>query len=62
MPIMTANDAGATLIFLVVVVIIWADHNLHHGNNVAVASINAFWLGAISFMIMFYIFFSKAGY
>lgn len=59
MPVMTAKDAIATLWILAAALILWSMYGSNHKNNKWVQVINSFWLGAIVFFILFYIFFSR---
>lgn len=59
MPTMTQSDVQATVIFLSVALIVWCVYGSNHHENRYVPAINSFWIGAINFMILFYIFFSK---
>ena len=59
MPTMTPNDAKAAMTFLSIALLIWCVYGTNHGEDQYVSAINSFWLGAINFMMLFYIFFSK---
>lgn len=61
MAVMTTQDAQATQIILIIVSFVWMIYGCNHSDNAWVPVINNFWLGAIVFMIMFYVFFSKNG-
>lgn len=59
MPTMTQSDAQGTMIFLSIALVVWCVYGTNHDENRYVPIINSFWIGAINFMILFYIFFSK---
>lgn len=59
MPTMIQRDAQATVVFLSVALIAWCVYGSNHHEDGYVPAINSFWIGAINFMILFYVFFSK---
>ena len=59
MPTMTKSDTQGTMIFLSITLVVWYVYGSNHDKDRYVPIINSFWIGAINFMILFYIFFSK---
>ena len=59
MMIITKEDAQTATQVLLIALIIWSIYGWKHSEDQLVPAINVFWLGAINFMIMAYMLFSK---
>lgn len=56
---MAKDEVQAIAYFLVSTLIIWAVYGSNHSENKFVPAVNSFWLGAVNFMIIFYLFWGK---
>lgn len=56
---MSKNTTQAIAYFLLTALINWYLYGWNHSEDQLVPAVNTFWLGAINFMIMAYILFSK---